>query len=44
MKESLAFTFELLHLYEESLMHYDELEAGFFQTLTGFFKEFERLI
>ena len=36
MKESMAFTYELMGLYEEALVHYDELEAGFFQTLSGF--------
>jgi hypothetical protein len=34
MKESLAFTYELMSLCEEALLHYDELEAGFFQTLS----------
>ena len=27
--------YELMSLFEEALVHYDELEAGFFQTLTG---------
>ena len=33
MKEALAFTYELATLYDEALLHYDELEATFFQTL-----------
>ncbi|RKO89734.1 hypothetical protein BDK51DRAFT_35393, partial [Blyttiomyces helicus] len=34
MKEGLSFAFELMGLYEEALVQYDELEAAFFQTLT----------
>lgn len=33
LKEALAFTFELLGIYEEVLVQYDELEASFFQTM-----------
>jgi trafficking protein particle complex subunit 10 len=33
MKEALSSTFEMMTLYEEALVHYDELEASFFQTL-----------
>ena len=34
LKEALSSTFELITLHEEALVHYDELEASFFQTLT----------
>ncbi|KAI8923790.1 hypothetical protein BC831DRAFT_469279 [Entophlyctis helioformis] len=34
LKESLASTYELIGFYDESLLHYDELEAMFYQTLT----------
>ncbi|KAI9097282.1 hypothetical protein DFS34DRAFT_621113 [Phlyctochytrium arcticum] len=34
MKEGLAYTFEIMNLFDESLLQYDELEASFFQTLT----------
>jgi hypothetical protein len=33
MKEALSFTFEMLGLFSDALVHYDELEATFFQTL-----------
>ncbi|TPX68860.1 hypothetical protein SpCBS45565_g02844 [Spizellomyces sp. 'palustris'] len=33
MKEGLAYTFELMNLFDEALIQYDELEASFFQTL-----------
>ncbi|KAJ3321704.1 Kinesin-like protein kif3b [Boothiomyces sp. JEL0866] len=33
MKQALSFTFELLNLYRDALVYYDELEASFFQTL-----------
>ncbi|KAK6095308.1 hypothetical protein MT418_004749 [Batrachochytrium dendrobatidis] len=33
LKESIAFTYELAKFYEEALLHYDELEATFHQTL-----------
>ena len=35
IKESLSFTYELMGLFDEALVQYDELEAGFFQTLYG---------
>ncbi|KAJ3288846.1 hypothetical protein HK104_007926 [Borealophlyctis nickersoniae] len=34
MKEGLAYTFELMTLFDEALLIYDELEAYFFQTLS----------
>jgi hypothetical protein len=37
LKESLSFTYELMGLFNEALVHYDELEAGFFQTLYGIY-------
>jgi trafficking protein particle complex subunit 10 len=33
MKEALSLTFEMLTLYRDALVHYDELEATFYQTL-----------
>ena len=33
LKEALSFTFEVLGMYEDVLVQYDELEATFFQTL-----------
>ncbi|KAJ3213266.1 hypothetical protein HDU67_003109 [Dinochytrium kinnereticum] len=33
LKEGLACTFELMNIYEEALVQYDELEAAFFQNL-----------
>ncbi|CAG8497762.1 1816_t:CDS:10, partial [Acaulospora morrowiae] len=33
LKEGLALTFEVMNLYEEALVQYDELEASFFQVL-----------
>eukprot|EP00842_Homolaphlyctis_polyrhiza_P006352 jgi/Hompol1/6718/HPOL_002317-RA len=33
LKEALASTYELINFYEEALLHYDELEATFSQTL-----------
>nr|KAJ3421268.1 hypothetical protein HK105_004073 [Polyrhizophydium stewartii] len=33
LKETLAFTYELVRFFDEALLHYDELEATFFQTL-----------
>ncbi len=33
LKEALSFTFEVLTMYEDVLVQYDELEATFFQTL-----------
>ncbi|KAH6578982.1 hypothetical protein BASA61_010562 [Batrachochytrium salamandrivorans] len=34
LKEAIAHTYELAKFYEEALLHYDELEATFYQTLT----------
>lgn len=34
MKEGLAFAYEHMTLYDESLLIYDELEAQFFQSMT----------
>ncbi|CAI2180057.1 6002_t:CDS:2 [Funneliformis geosporum] len=33
LKERLALTFEIMNLFEEALVQYDELEASFFQVL-----------
>ncbi|KAL2913823.1 hypothetical protein HK105_206702 [Polyrhizophydium stewartii] len=33
LQETLAFTYELVRFFDEALLHYDELEATFFQTL-----------
>lgn len=35
MQEGLASIFELMQLFDEALVQYDELEASFFQTLAG---------
>ena len=34
-KEGLAQSFEIMNLYEDALLQYDELEASFFQVLKG---------
>ncbi|KAI8814522.1 trafficking protein particle complex subunit 10 [Cladochytrium replicatum] len=34
LKEGSALAYELMNLYDDALMQYDELEASFFQTLT----------
>jgi hypothetical protein len=31
----LALTFEIMNLFEDALVQYDELEASFFQVLKG---------
>jgi hypothetical protein len=35
LKEGLAQAFEIMTLYEDALIQYDELEASFFQVLKG---------
>jgi hypothetical protein len=35
LKESIALTFERMGMAEEALLHYEELEAEFFQTMSG---------
>lgn len=35
MKENLAYVYDLIGLHHEALVQYDELEAQFFQSLTG---------
>lgn len=35
LKEGLAQAFEIMTLYEDALIQYDELEASFFQVLRG---------
>jgi trafficking protein particle complex subunit 10 len=34
MQEAIAFTFELVGLFEDALFHYDELEASYYQTMS----------
>lgn len=37
LKEGLAQAFEIMTLYEDALIQYDELEASFFQVLRGWY-------
>lgn len=43
LKEGLAQAFEIMTLYEDALIQYDELEASFFQVLRGINFEIKRL-